>query len=175
MALYLVFVPTAAGGGPSLFLLALVVTAAFGAWLLWTTVRQPALDRRATPRPVLVGFAVFVAVLVLAGSLLVLRLPDILPWPVTPELSVVGGLIFLGAAVYFGYGLVRPGWTNAGGQLAGFLAYDLVLILPFLARLPGIPDKWRFSLVAYTAVLVVSGALAAWYLFISRETRLRPR
>ena len=42
--------------------------------------------------------------------------------------------MFLGSATYFAYGIVRPRWTNAGGQLAGFLAYDLVLIVPFMTR-----------------------------------------
>jgi len=69
-----------------------------------------------------------------------------------------------------------PAWTNAGGQLAGFLAYDLVLIVPFLVRLPTIPPEWFVSLVVYTAVVTYSGLLAAWYLFVSPTTRIgRPR
>ena len=41
-------------------------------------------------------------------------------------------IIFLGSAIYFAYGLQRPVWGNAKGQLLGFLAYDLVLIVPFV-------------------------------------------
>jgi hypothetical protein len=43
------------------------------------------------------------------------------------------GLVFLGAATYFIYGALDPHWGNAIGQLAGFLAYDLVLLAPFLS------------------------------------------
>ena len=175
MVVYLLLVEPARGGGISLFWLGLVATLAFGAWLLWQTSGASRRDPRPTPRPALVAFGVLAPVLGVVGLALVLNVPNVLPWPVTPELSVIAGLIFLGAAVYFLYGLLRPSWTNAGGQLAGFLAYDLVLIVPFVARLPTVPDQWRVSLIAYTTVLVVSGVLAAWYLFIAPGTRATAR
>lgn len=161
------------GGGLTLFAVLLITTAVFGTWLLFVTIRRPFRDRRPTPRLALGSFAVFVVALVIAGGALVLGVPNILPWRVTPELSVVAGLIFLGAAAYFAYAVVRPGWMNAGGQLAGFLAYDLVLIVPFLVRLPTIPSEWFVSLVVYTAVVTFSGLLAAWYLFVRPDTRIR--
>jgi hypothetical protein len=164
MVIFLLLVEPAGGGGIGPFWLALVATLAFGAWLLWRTSRASRRDPRPTPRPVLVAFGVFAPVLAVVGLALVLKVPNVLPWPVTPELSVLAGLTFLGAAVYFLYGLLRPAWTNAGGQLAGFLAYDLVLIVPFLTRLPTVPDQWRVSLIVYTGVLVGSGVLAVRYL-----------
>jgi hypothetical protein len=87
-------------------------------------------------------------------------------------LSVLAGCLFLGAAAYFVYGLVRPSWANAGGQLAGFLAYDLVLIGPLLSRLPAIAPEFRLSLIIYLVVVIYSGLLAVYYLFIYRPTRL---
>ncbi len=87
--------------------------------MLWWSWRQPLREALATPRPVVAAFGVFVVALVLAGTALVFRVPDIMPWPLTPELSVISGSMFLGAATYFGYGIARPRWTNAGGQLAG--------------------------------------------------------
>ena len=89
-----------------------------------------------------------------------------------PELSVVAGAIFLGAAAYFAYASVRPRWTNAGGQLAGFLAYDLVLIVPFLTRFRSVYSGWSLSLTVYIVVVIGSGILAAWYLFVAPDTRI---
>ena len=73
---------------------------------------------------------VFLVALLFAGGTLIAQVPEIMPWALTPDLSVVAGIMFLGSASYFAYALARPRWTNAGGQLAGFLAYDLVLIVP---------------------------------------------
>jgi hypothetical protein len=127
-------------------------------------------DRR-TPSLVLWSFGVFLAALVVVSALLIAR-RSVLPWPVTDDQSTVIGLMFLGAAAYFAYGLVERRWENAGGQLAGFLAYDLVLIGPFFGRLPDSPDEFRTELVVYTAVVVYSGLLAAFYLFVNRATRV---
>ena len=60
----------------------------------------------------------------------------------------------------FGLGLLRPGWLNAAGQLAGFLAYNVVLIAPFLMRLPTTAPEQRTGLIIYTAVVTYSGLLA---------------
>ena len=125
------------------------------------------------PIPPLVrwSFVVFVVALLFTSARLFLRIPTI-PWPLTPELSVIVGCIFLGAAAYFLYGLLRPSWSNAAGQLCGFLAYDLVLIVPFLRALPGVAPEFRTGLIIYTVVVVYSGLLAIYYLFVNRNTRL---
>ena len=73
---------------------------------------------------------------------------------------------FPGTAAYFAYGLLRPSWVNSAGQLVGFLAYDVVLIVPFLTRLPTTPAEFRVGLTIYTAVVIYSGLLAIYYLFI---------
>jgi hypothetical protein len=49
---------------------------------------------------------------------------------------IIYGWMCLGAAAYLGYVVLRPKWQNACGQLAGFLAYDLVLFVPFVLMLP---------------------------------------
>lgn len=72
----------------------------------------------------------------------------------------------------FSLAMLRSGWVNAAGQLAGFLAYDLVLIVPFLTRLPAVAPHFRLGLIIYTTVVAFSGALAIYYLFINRSTRL---
>ena len=91
---------------------------------------------------------------------------------ITPELSVIMGWMFLGAAVYFAYGLLRPSWVNSAGQLIGFLAYDVVLVVPFLLRLPGVTSENRLGLSIYTGVVIFSSLLAGYYLFVNKTTRL---
>lgn len=65
-------------------------------------------------------------------------------------------------------------WDNAGGQLLGFLGYDLVLIGPFLRRFATLPPGHTLSLVTYVIVLLYSGALAVYFLVLARPTRRWP-
>lgn len=144
----------------------------FGLGLGWWSLRFPVDASLPTPRLVRWSFGVFIAALLIVSVQLILKVPNVIPWRITPELSVVIGWMFVGAAAYFVVGLLRPGWTNAAGQLAGFLAYDLVLIVPFIQRLPGVTPEHKLGLVIYTAVVTYSGLLAIYYLFIHRSTRV---
>lgn len=137
---------------------------------LWSH-RIPWRDRRPMPSVVRGSFAFLALVLVAAGTALAFG-ADIFPWQLRSETSVIFGFIYLGAAVYFLYGFVRPRWSNAAGQLIGFLAYDIVLIGPFVDRFDEVTGRQLLSLIIYSAVLVFSGALAFYYLFVSDETRL---
>ena len=145
------------------------------ALIYWRSYRIPLRDRRAMPLPVRLSFALFAVVLVPVGAALLLGQPHIFPWPLRPESSVIFGWIFLGAAVYFLYGLLRPNWSNAAGQLIGFLVYDLLLIWPFLAHFATVRPEHRRSLIVYTAFLAYSAGLAGYYLFVHRATRLGAR
>ncbi|MGH2542881.1 MAG: hypothetical protein ACRDIB_08795, partial [Ardenticatenaceae bacterium] len=104
-------------------------------------------NTRPLPRLVHVSFAIFSVLLILVGIALLLVMPNILPWPLTPEQSVLYGWIFLGAAFYFLYAILNPKWGNAQGQLLGFLAYDLVLIVPFINHFVTVRPEMRLSLV----------------------------
>ena len=139
----------------------------------WGRAQASSADHRPTPRPIRLSFGLFAALLVLVGGALVARAAHIFPWPLNPNSSSLFGWVFLGAAVYFLHGLLWPRWTNAAGQLLGFLAYDLVLIGPFLGHFGAVLPEHRLSLIVYTAVLVYSGALAIFYLGIYPPTRLR--
>jgi hypothetical protein len=123
------------------------------------------------PLLVKISFVIFSIVLVVAGTMLVLQRPVVFPWSLKPESSVIFGFIFLGAALYFATGLFVPKWHNARGQLLGFLAYDLVLIGPYLAYLDTARYGHKSSLIIFITVLVYSGALAIYYLFINKITR----
>jgi hypothetical protein len=61
--------------------------------------------------------------------------------------------------------------SNAIGQLLSFLAYDLVLIGPFLKLFGTVDPTLRLNLIVYFAVLVFSAAVAIYYLFIHPQTR----
>jgi hypothetical protein len=50
----------------------------------------------------------------------------------------------------------------------------VALIVPFLQRVGSIQPQFRTSLVICIAVLIYSGALAAYYLFITPTTRIFP-
>jgi hypothetical protein len=155
-------------------LLAVIAASAlFGGWVMYRRSQQiPSVDNRPIPRAVRLAFTVWVTALVVVGGLLVARFENILPWAVTPDLSTFFGFMYLGAASYFWYGLRQPTWDNAIGQLAGFLAYDLVLVVPLLERLPTIDPAFATSLWMYLAVVVSSGVLAVWYLLLSPTWRL---
>jgi hypothetical protein len=165
----------ASGGGATgsvlgVFAIEGAVAAVVGVLLFAWSVRLPFRDARPTPPLVRSSFAVFVVALLAVGSRLVGGSQSTLPWEVTPEAAVVYGWFFIGAAAYFAYGVLRPRWHNAAGQLAGFLAYDLVLIGPFLVWLPNISDARRPSLLIYIAVIAYSGLLAIYSLLLSPAT-----
>jgi hypothetical protein len=122
------------GNHPMLLLygvIGILIAFASGSAFLWSR-RIPLYERYPTPLIVRFSFGIFLLVLILAGGALIFRLP-IFPWPLNPDSSVIFGCIFIGDAFYFFYGLLYPRWHNARGQLLSFLAYDLVLIFPFLS------------------------------------------
>jgi hypothetical protein len=96
----------------------------------------------------------------------------ILPWSVTPQLSTIFGWVFLGGAALFAYGLVHPPWITGAGILASFLIYDVILLGPFVQRLPAAAPEHRTNLIIYIVALTYSGLLAIYYLGINPKTRL---
>jgi hypothetical protein len=149
------------------------MTMAVGSLLLFLWTRRFSFrNRQPLPRPIQISFALFSALLIVVGIALLQARPNIFPWPLTPEQSVLYGWIFLGASCYFIFALLNPKWGNAQGQLLGFLAYDLVLIIPFINHLATVRPEMRLSLIIYTTVVTYSGLLALYYLLINRETRL---
>jgi hypothetical protein len=128
-------------------------------------------DTRPTNIVVRISFLVFAALLLVTATFLVLQRPNTFPWPLSVENSVMYGWFFLGAMCYFLYGFIFPVWNNARGQLLGFLAYDLILIVPFVLYFPTVAPEFRTSLIIYTSVVSVSGLLALYFLFLHPATR----
>jgi hypothetical protein len=137
--------------------------------LMVATRRLAFRDTRPTPVPVRLSFTVFMLLLLYVGARLVGVSPGVFPWALNAEQSVLFGWIFLGAAAYFAYGLWQPVWSNAKGQLLGFLAYDLVLIVPFLRHFERVQPHLWINLVIYLAVIIYSGLLAIAYLYMHRD------
>ncbi|HLE03930.1 MAG TPA: hypothetical protein VI729_04865 [Anaerolineales bacterium] len=128
-------------------------------------------DSRPIPSLVRISFVVFAGTLLVTAIALLGRRPNVFPWPLSDENSVMYGWIFLGAILYFVYAVVYPVWGNARGQLIGFLAYDLVLIVPFLAHFRVVAPEMLNSLIIYTTVVSCSGLLAVYFLLVHPTTR----
>lgn len=145
--------------------------------------------RNDQPLPSLVRYSYWLFIIVLAGVglALLMGVEGVLPWNFGDENAntpVLFGWMFFGDAFYFLYALLYPRWHNAVAQLLSFLAYDLVLIGPFLIRWPLIrdlvggprlPDDRLDNLIVYTLILLYSGALGVYYLLINPKTRLFDR
>jgi len=142
--------------------------------LFFWSPRPPISHSQQTPMLVRYSFTLFTVVLILVGGALILKTPNIMPWPLKPETSVLIGWIFVGDAFYFLYALLRPDWPAARAQLWSFLVYDLVLIVPFITFLGAVQPHLMVSLWIYIAVLVYSSALAIYFLFIHQDTRVWP-
>lgn len=147
-----------------------VIALASAIAFLWSR-SIPLRESQPTPWLVKASFVIFIVLLLLAGGALVLHEP-VFPWDLNPDSSVIFGCILIGDAFYFLYGLLYPIWKNAIGQLLSFLAYDLVLIVPFLSLFNTVSPERVFNLFVYVVVLIYSGALAIYFLFIQPQTRL---
>jgi hypothetical protein len=138
--------------------------------LVWS-LRQPIRDRRPVDKWLRGSFLVFTAVLLFAAVQLFRQSPTIFPWRIEPDAEIMVGWLFLGSAVYFGWGFLRPSWHNARGQLIAFLAYDLVLFPRYVLMFSTVNPDHLPSLIAYVTVLSYSSLLAIYYLFINPRTR----
>lgn len=74
--------------------------------------------------------------------------------------------------MYFLYGSIKPVWGNFRGQLIGFLAYDVILIVPFIQHLATVKAEHQLSLYVYTSVVVYSALLSLHFLLIHPTTRI---
>ncbi len=143
---------------------------------LWSR-RFPIKDTRLTPRPVKISFSIFAIVLLVVSITLLMRVPLVFPWAfnfdasLIPDPSVMRGWIYLGVAVSFAYTVTHPRWHNSKGQLLGLLIYDVFQIVPFLAHIAEVTLDHLPGVIIYVAVLVYSGGLAIYYLFVNESTR----
>ena len=153
------------------FALVLGAAAAFCAALYFRT-RNSLQSSQPTPQIVRLAFIAEVLVLAGAGILLLLKVPNTLPWNLSPESSVLYGWVFLGLAFYYLYAVLHPQWIHALGPLLGFLVYDLVLFSPLFARFGSLQPEHILGQVAASVIILFSAALGVYYLFVNPATRL---
>ena len=146
---------------------ALVCLGAFG-----LVRRLPVQDTRRLPASLRVWSLLSVAILIISGGALIAKVPGIMPWPVKPEMSMVCGWVFLSAAWSFAYPLLRPQVEHVVVGLVGYLAYDAVLIVPFIKHLDNVRPELHRSLQIYLLALAVTAAMSLYYLFVCRATRV---
>lgn len=115
---------------------AALVFGAVWAVIFWWSRQVPLRNSRPLPGVIRASFAGFCAILVVVGGALTAQVDNVFPWTVSPEMSTVIGLIFLSAALLFAWIVAHPEWAYGEMSLTGFLAYDLVLFVPYL-------DLWR--------------------------------
>jgi hypothetical protein len=156
----------------ALFSLVMGILAIVGV-ILYTRMRRADHDKLSTPPIVLYAFAVEVLVLAGAGILLTLKVPNTLPWNLSPESSVLYGWVFIGLAFYYLYAILNRQWIHALGPLLGFLAYDLVLFSPLFTRFGNLQPEHVRGQVAASIIIIFSGLLGIYYLFVNPVTRLR--
>lgn len=147
------------------------VLAILGA-ILFSRTRNALQESPRTPRIVRLAFAVEVLVLAGVGLLLILKVPNTLPWNLSLESSVLYGWVFLGLAFYYLYAVLKPPWIHALGPLLGFLVYYLVLFSPLLARFGKLQPEHVPGQVAASIIILFSAALGIYYLFLNPGTRL---
>lgn len=156
------------------FALTMGVLAILGG-ILFTRMRHSAHDVQPTPSIVIYAFAVEVLVLAGAGILLTLKVPNTLPWELSAESSVLYGWVFIGLAFYYLYAILNRQWIHALGPLLGFLAYDLVLFSPLFSRFGNLQPEHVRGQVAASVIIIFSGLLGIYYLFMNPSTRLWAR
>jgi hypothetical protein len=161
---------------PSLAVFALLMgLLAVTGGIIFMRTRRSVQAGQQTPRIVAYAFTAEVLVLAAAGILLILKVPNTLPWNLSPESSVLYGWVFLGLAFYYLYAVLNPKWTHAQGPLLGFLVYDLVLFSPLFARFGNLQPEHVRGQVAASLIIIFSAALGVYYLFVNPATRLRAR
>lgn len=147
--------------------------AAVLAWVMLAAMRgEPPDDKPITP---LVRWScrLYAVTLAAAGAALVARFPNVFPWPLSPGSSTVFGFTFLGLAVVYALTARRGGAGAATVAMSGFLAYDIVLLPPFLVHFSAVAPEKLPSLSVYTAVLVYSAVVAAHHLLTEPSVRSR--
>jgi hypothetical protein len=152
-----------------IFSILIALFSAYWLWLLRNTAVSNPIPMPKTLRRAIGVMTLFVGIT--SMSLIVFKY-NILPWDGTTIFGIVYGWLFVGTGAALLYALVRNKWEIVAAQLLGFLAYDLVLIPPFIDFFSQVrPDKLP-GLIMYFCFVVGSAILAIYYLFFDVRTRI---
>jgi hypothetical protein len=156
------------------FALFFIASAILAAVTIRLTYRLPASGDALPPAAIRWVFLLFSAILLLAGTALLVDRPNIFPIPLSTDVAFIYGAFFLGSFAYYFHGFLWPSALNATGQMLSFLVYDLLLIPPFLMHLSVVDDQHQTSLLVYLGVLIASALFCAYFLLIDPRTRMLP-
>jgi hypothetical protein len=125
-----------------------------------------------TPMPKALRIAVMVITLFVgmtSVSLIVFKI-NLLPWGGTTLFGLLYGWLFAGTGASLLYGLVRNKWEIVSAQLLAFLAYDIVLIPPFIDFFNKVQADKLPGFIVYFGFVTGSAIVAVYYLFFDRRT-----
>lgn len=136
--------------------------------LVLDAARQPGRGYRLALWP-RISCAVFAFALVAAAAALLLGAPHVFPWPLEPATARAFAAIFFGLSLAYA---LSAWWADRDAALVamlGFLAYDLVLLPPFLGHFANVAAAHLPSLLIYVAVLIYSAVVALALLVSARR------
>ncbi len=148
-----------AGGAAWPWPVACLLTGLGAGWNAAGVARLPGRGKRLTAWP-RASCAVFALALVAAAVALLAGAPHVFPWPLDPVTARAFGAIFLGLSLAYGLSALWADRDMALVAMLGFLAYDLVLLPPFLLHFATVRPEHLLSLSIYVAVLVYSAIVA---------------
>ena len=143
---------------------AVALSTAFAAAALWWVLRRAPEEARNLPAYVTASCWIFSLALAGAGTALVLRVGTVFPWPLSDQSATIFGLTFLGLATIYADAAARRRIGAGIVVMAGFLAYDLILLPPFLLLFETIAPERLTSLTVYVVVLIYSAVVALVFL-----------
>lgn len=117
-------------------------------------------------------FLCFSILLLFFGAALILNKANIFPIVLSLDMQDIYGWFFLGSAVYFFYGFLKPSRYHTMGPMISFLTYDILLIPPYLKYTAVVPPELQTSLTIYLGVLLASAVFCLYYLLLDSRTRM---
>jgi hypothetical protein len=142
--------------------------AALAAGTLRSSLHAEASRERQLPLALRVFASLFALLVLVCGAALLLDVPGIMPWQVSPQSGLLIGWVLVGLSAEYAYVAMRGQWPDAEMLLVGFLVYCAVFALPLLWNFGTVDsDHWP-SQVGNVTVLALSAPLAIYFLTVSR-------
>jgi hypothetical protein len=149
-----------------------VLVALLSIFLLWALRNEGVGDPTQMPKALRIAIGVMTLFVGMTSVSLIVFKVNLLPWGGTTVFGVVYGWLFLGTGASLLYGLVRNKWEIVASQLLAFLAYDIVLIPPFIDFFSKVQADKLPGFIMYFGFVVGSGIIAVYYLFFDARTRI---
>lgn len=103
-------------------------------------------------------FSIVMTIALIEGIYLLIPLPFRFAWVLIPDHAVIYGWMLVGGSLFFGWSLLRPKWENGYPALYALIAYDLLLIGPFLRLFRAPVPVVIIPFYLWAAVIVILGS-----------------